>query len=206
LKNLVFIGPPGSGKDTQIEELIKIENFNVVRAGNIAKNLTKTNKRFEQIVASGGLIDDDVILAEVDKLMHTFPIESGIIFDGFPRTLHQAEKLDQLLEHQNRYLDAVVYISLEEDEIIKRLSSRKICSLCGENILNSVEKCRKCGGRPVRRHDDEPAIIIDRVQTFLEKTLPLVDYFRNKAKLIEIDGDQTIGNVSRDIREKLGYV
>jgi len=130
-------------------------------------------------------------------------LPKGIVFDGFPRTLHQAEALNEILLHHGRNLDMVVYISLEEDVIVERLSKRMVCSLCGHNLPSGVTKCSECGGRPVRRQDDEPATIIKRVQTYLENTLPLISYYRNKGILLEIDGDQLIAAVASDIKEKL---
>jgi len=206
MKNIAIMGPPGSGKDTQIDELEKVDTYEIISAGNIARKLAEKDKKIQEIVYEGGLINDEVILNGVDSELGKIGSNKSVLFDGFPRTLHQAQKLDEILSHHNRFLDAVVYIALEEDEIVKRLSVRRVCSLCGKNIPKGAEKCVHCPGRPIQRHDDQPAVIINRVQTFLEKSLPLFDYYIAKGKLIEVNGNQTVTAIADDIKEKLGNV
>lgn len=204
MKNIVIMGPPGSGKDTQISELAKYIDFQLISSGDIVRELAEKDSKLQKVMNEGGLIDDATILTAVDTMLTAVKADEGIVLDGFPRNLHQAEVLNELLLHHERNLDVVIYIELDEAEIVKRLSSRFICSLCGRNIPKGSEKCADCGGRPVRRHDDEPAVIIRRVQTFLENTLPLVNYYRNKGIILEINGKQSISAVARDIKEKLG--
>lgn len=203
MKNLVVLGPPGSGKDTQVGELANYLDFELISGGDVSRKLAEKKYEYRKIVNTGGLLDDDLVLAEVDTIIGGIDKSKGIVFDGFPRTLHQAESLSEILLHHDRSLDKAIYIALEEEEIVKRLSRRKVCALCGKNLFPSIGKCPKCGGRPVSRPDDEPAVIIKRVQTFLENTLPLVNYYRNKGILIEIDGNQSIIQVAKDIKEKL---
>ena len=203
MKNIIVIGPPGSGKDTQIEEMNNYLDFEMISGGDISRNLSATNSKVKAIIESGGLIDDNLVIDAADKMLIDIPNEKGIVFDGFPRTLHQAERMYEILSHHNRTLDTVIYIQLEEDKIVERLSRRKICSLCGKNIPTGAIKCITCGGRPVVRDDDSSATIVNRVQTFLESTLPLVNYFKNKGVLININGDQSISKVAADIREGL---
>lgn len=206
MKSLVIIGPPGSGKDTQIGEIAKYVDFELISGGDIVRKLSEKNEKFRKIMDDGGLIDDTVILAEVEKQLDDIEGSKGIVFDGYPRTLHQAEELNELLLHHNRILDKAIYIALEEAQIVNRLSRRVICSLCGHNLVHGAEKCSECGGRAVRRHDDEPAVIIKRVQTFLENTLPLVNYYCNKGMLVEVDGNQSIAAVARDIKGRIADV
>ncbi len=206
MKEIVVIGPPGSGKDTQIAELAKDYDLAVISGGDIARELAKKNKKIREIIDSGGLIDDEIILKGIDQLLQQIPADKMVVFDGVPRTMHQAEGINEVLAHNNRLLDAVIYIELEEERIVERLSSRRVCSLCGKNIPIGAEKCVKCGGRPIQREDDTPAAIMRRVQTFLERTLPLVNYYQNKGILTEVNGDQSIADVAADIKEKLGYV
>lgn len=204
MKNIVLIGPPGSGKDTQIEKLARYFDFELVSTGDIIRTLAEKNEKCRHIMEAGGLVDDKIISAELDMRISAIGQDKNIVFDGYPRTLHQAELLNEILLHRGRTLDRVIYISLEEEVIVDRLSRRKICSICGLSLLPGIEKCPKCGGRPIRRSDDEPAVIIRRVQTFLENTLPLINYYRNKDILIGIDGDQSISAVAEDIKEGLG--
>lgn len=204
MKNLIIIGPPGSGKDTQMDELRKYVKLQDVSAGNIVRELARTHEKFREAMEAGDLIDDKSILVAVEKEIAKTEASEGIVFDGFPRTLHQAEALNEILMHHNRTLDRVIYISLDEDVIVNRLTQRKVCAICGHVVLPGADKCADCGGRAVRRSDDEPAIIINRVQTFLENTLPLVNYYRNKEILLEIDGNQSISAVAKEIKDKLG--
>lgn len=206
MKNLLVMGPPGSGKDTQIIEILKYLHFELISSGDLVRELAKKDLACRKIMSEGGLVPDDILLAEIEKRVDMIDPHRGIIFDGFPRTLHQAEVLNELLLHHSRTVDRVIYIALEEDAIVDRLTRRKICSICGQNIMPGVEKCPECGGRPVRRPDDEPAVVIKRVQTFLENTLPLINYYRNKDILVEIDGDQSIVAVAKDVKEKLSDV
>lgn len=203
MKNIIILGPPGSGKDTQIDELVKFMDLQLISGGDISRKIALCNKEYCKIIEQGGLIEDSVMIAEIDKFMDTLDPKRGIVFDGFPRTLHQAEVLNEVLLHHGRNLDAVVYIELEEADIVDRLSRRRVCAQCGHNATGS-EKCGICGGRAVRRPDDEPAVIIKRVQTFLENTLPLVGYYRNKGILLQINGDQSIAAVAKDIKAGLG--
>jgi adenylate kinase len=202
--NMVIIGPPGSGKDTQIDIMRKLFDFKTVSTGDIARRLTDHNDKYRQIVESGGLLDDKALTNELDKAVSQIASDMGVVFDGYPRTLHQAELLNEILLHHNRILDRVIYINLDEAAVVERLSVRRVCSLCGHNIIG-VDRCPACGGEPTRRHDDEPAVIMKRVQTFLENTLPLIDYYHKRGLLIQINGDQSISDVAKEIKGKLGY-
>jgi adenylate kinase len=204
MKNIIVMGPPGSGKDTQIDALQDFLDSKVIAGGDIARKLGKSDPKLMNIIREGGLIDDQVVLDKVSEELDLLDPQKGIIFDGFPRTIPQAEKLNEVMMHHNRTLDSVVYIDLEEEEVVKRLSSRKICAICGHDLPPSAEKCPQDGGRGVRREDDEPATVIKRMQTYLEKTLPLIDYYKMKGILVEINGDQPIENVTEDIKEKMG--
>jgi adenylate kinase len=203
MKNIILMGPPGSGKDTQIDQLKECFNAEIIGGGDIARRLSETNPEYARIVRSGGLLDDNLVLDEVSKVLDGVDGTRGVIFDGFPRTIQQAEKLNQVLAHHGRTLDNVVYIALDEEEVVNRLSKRKVCAICGKDIPPSQEKCLADGGRAVRRPDDEPATIINRMQTYLDRTVPLIDYYKMKGILAEVNGDQTIENVTKDIKEKL---
>ncbi len=206
MKGIVIIGPPGSGKDTQIEKLRDYYDIAVISGGDISRELSKKNSKIRQIVDSGQLIDDSLILEGIDKLLDTVPAEKLVVFDGVPRTMHQAEGINEILAHHNRLIDVVIYIEVPEEVIVDRLSRRRVCSLCGINIPEGAEKCASCGGRSVLREDDHPAAIMRRVETFLDRTLPLTEYYKMKGIMAEVNGDQSIAEVAKNIKEMIDNV
>lgn len=203
MRNIILIGPPGSGKDTQIDALKEYMDFEMISAGDIARDLASRDEELAAIIKDGGLIDDNLVLSEIDSALNNIPSEKGVVFDGFPRTIYQAEKLNVILISHNRTLDAAVYLELGEREIVKRLSGRMVCSKCGQPFSNNEKSCSRCGGSPVKRPDDEPTSIIKRIQTFLDKTMPIVSYYKDRGILIEIEGDQKVEKVTEDIVRKL---
>lgn len=204
MKNLIIMGPPGSGKDTQIEKLKDVFDFETISTGEIARELSKKSPKVQRVIKEGGLVEDSLIFSEINNRLAQITSDKGVVFDGFPRTIAQAEELNQIMLHNGRTLDAVINIYLEEEVIVKRLSKRHICANCGADIPAMAEKCLVCGGRAVRREDDTPATVINRIQTFLERTLPLVSYYKTRGILFDIDGDQPVEKVAQDINEKLG--
>ena len=202
MKNLVFFGPPGSGKGTQINKLAELISLNVISTGKIARDLAKNDIEVKKTLDRGELISDEVIFKEVKKAIEETDKETSIIFDGFPRNLIQAKKLDEILLHYSRILDAAIYIYLEEAEVVNRLTKRKVCSKCGQPF-SSEEVCPNCGGKALKRDDDNEATIINRMQVFLERTLPLVTYYEKKNLLIQINGNQSVEDVAKDIKEGL---
>lgn len=203
MRNIIVMGPPGSGKDTQVEAIKEHTNSEVISSGDITRSLAANDPKIAEILKSGGLLDDALITKQVDAMITNVDSGKGIIFDGFPRTMIQAEKLNELLVNHRRTLDAVIYLVVSEEEVVKRLSIRKICPSCGLVLTEDHGKCSNCGAELVKREDDEPAVIINRMQTFLDKTMPLVSYYRNKGILLEINGEQPIENVTEDILKRL---
>ncbi len=164
-KNLIFLGPPGSGKGTQIERLREKHQLAVVSSGDIVRNLAKENQDYREKMEKGELISDEILFHEISKRLETERTETGLIFDGFPRNVAQATKLDQILSEHNRSLSGVVYIELDEEEVVKRLSIRKVCGQCGQPLFDT-EICPKCGGSPIIRRDDNEETIRNRMRVF----------------------------------------
>jgi adenylate kinase len=202
-KNLLFFGPPGSGKGTQINILKEYFDLVVISTGDIARSLASNDKKIQETLDRGELLEDEVIFKAVDNKIGETGDDLSIIFDGFPRNLMQAKKLDEILLHHNRILDAAIYIYLDESEVVKRLTTRKVCSKCGQPLFN-LERCPNCGGTSIIRSDDNEATIINRMQVFLERTLPLTTYYEKKNILLEINGKQSIEGVAKDIKKGLG--
>jgi len=201
-KTIVFVGPPGSGKGTQISELRKYLDLEVLSTGDIARGLAEKDPEIQKIMDKGELISDDLIFSAIDEKIAAADKNKSIIFDGFPRNLTQAKKLDELLLHHGRSLDATVYVYLDEDEVVTRLTIRKVCEKCGRPLFD-LPKCPDCGGLPTTRKDDNKSTIINRMQVFLERTLPIVSYYETRGKLKQINGKQSIESVASDIKESL---
>jgi adenylate kinase len=200
--NIILIGPPGSGKGTQIKEIKKYLDVEVISTGDITRDLAKQNEEIKKTLSRGELISDEVLLAEIDLKLKNIGKDKAIIFDGFPRSLTQAEKLEHLMLDHGLTVDKAIYIVLDEEEVVKRLSIRKVCEQCGQPIYEG-EICSSCGGKATLRPDDSRETVINRMQVFLDKTMPLVSFYKNKSILKEINGKQSVEAVAADIKEAI---
>jgi len=211
--NLVLIGPQGSGKGTQAEKLVDQFNLAYVSMGNLLRALKATDSPLAQKVASyidkGLLVPDEVIVEVLNNHLSAIGRLDGIIFDGFPRVVSQAEYFEKFLSEKNQKIDMVIYLTLDKNEIIKRLTNRRTCRQCGRvyNLLTNPPKkegiCDVCGGELIVRDDETPQAIENRLKEFEEKTLPVVEYYRQKGILEEVDGARPIDVIFEDIVERL---
>jgi adenylate kinase len=195
-KNLVFLGAPGAGKGTFSEELNKREGILHISTGDLLRAEIATGsdlgKQAATLIDRGELVPDEIVGAMVAAKLATPECEEkGFILDGFPRTLQQAYILDELLKTQGKKLDAVVCLDVPEELIIKRLSGRWNCR-CGR-VFNTyyippeqAGVCDDCGGELYQRPDDNPETVKDRLKVYHEKTMPLINYYRDSNLLIEV--------------------
>ncbi|MGQ9678330.1 MAG: adenylate kinase [bacterium] len=194
---LVLLGPPGSGKGTQAELLSSQLGFVHYSTGEVFRDhisrRTPLGVKVEGFVASGGLVSDEIVLEVVDQFVRENSGRS-IVFDGFPRTIPQAQGLDALLGQMALELSLVVLVDLGDDEVVRRLSSRRQCRVCGK-IYNLTfrppkidGKCDECGGELYQRNDDREETIRARLQVYKAQTSPLIDYYQKQKKLVQIDG------------------
>jgi len=195
--NLILIGPPGSGKGTQAELLREKNGFVHYSTGDVFRDhisrKTATGVKVEEYVTSGKLVPDDVVL----EVVNAFLAENAgkpILFDGFPRTIPQAEGLDSVLGKRNLQVDLVVLVDLADDEVVKRLTARRQCRDCSR-IYNltfkppkKVGACDDCGGELYQRKDDTESVIRDRLRTYHQQTEPVLSYYSEQGKLKRIDG------------------
>jgi len=196
---IILLGPPGSGKGTQSKLLVGRYNIPNVSTGdilreNIAKN-TELGVSAESFMEKGKLVPDDVILGMVKDILDQDYVATGFIFDGFPRTIPQAEGFDSLLSKRNLSIDHVINFEVLEDEVVSRLSSRWSCPQCGA-IYNSITNpplvsgiCDNCGAVISQRNDDKEETVRIRLAVYFEQTEPLVDFYSKKGLLIRISGD-----------------
>ena len=201
--NLVLLGGPGAGKGTQAEKLVRDGKLTHIATGDILREEvdreTDLGIQAKEYMEKGELVPDELVVNMVEKRLNE---EKGYVFDGFPRTVNQAEALGEVVD-----LDLVIYIKIDQEEAVRRLSSRRVCSDCGK-IYNTIFKkpnregiCDDCGGELYQRSDDSPKVIRERFDTFLEETAPLIEYYREKGLLEEVDGKREPDEINREIRE-----
>jgi adenylate kinase len=211
--DLVLIGGPGTGKGTQAELLQNKLDLTHIASGdlfreNIDQN-TKLGRLAKMYIDQGNLVPDDVTIGMIRERLKKPDIEKGILFDGFPRTLPQAEALDNLLTDLDRRIDHVIHLVVSEDEIVRRISGRLICRECQTPFhrdFNPFSKCPydKCSGEFLyQREDDKPETVRARIKVFQKQTAPLIDYYLAKGLLIHIDGEKSVQEVFETILEAL---
>jgi adenylate kinase len=196
-KNLVFLGPPGAGKGTLSMILKEETGLAHISTGDILraeiKNETELGKKAKECVNKGALVPDEIVAEMVGKRLSESDCENGFILDGFPRTINQADLLNDALQKIGKKLDMVVYFNAEEELLLKRLTARLICKACGYNhnkIFSpptSEGVCDKCGGELYQRPDDSLETAKDRLKVYNEQTAPLIEYYKEKGLLSEID-------------------
>jgi adenylate kinase len=208
--NVILIGPPGSGKGTQAELLRDRMGFVHYSTGeafrdHIARK-TPVGLEVEEYVVSGRLVPDEVVLDVVNAFLAEHAGKS-ILYDGFPRTIPQAEGLDEVLVEHELHVDAAVLVDLGDDEVVRRLTARRQCRKCGKiyNLSFSPSrvagKCDECGGELYQRKDDSEETIRDRLRVYHQQTEPLIHYYSEQRKLSKVAGelgrDKVYADVSR---------
>jgi adenylate kinase len=213
-KDLILFGPPGAGKGTQgalLEErfgLLRLSTGDVLREA--VKQGTDMGREAKRYMDAGELVPDEVILGIVRDYLTGVAAERGVIFDGFPRTIPQAQGLDELLLGLGRPLGAVLVLEVDDEQLVRRLSGRRSCSSCGAlyNVHSSPPheegRCDACGGELVQRADDDAATIRRRLHVYQEQTFPLVAYYEDTPVPVHhVDGDRAVDTVQADVVELL---
>lgn len=212
--NLILFGAPGAGKGTQAVELAKRFNLIHISTGEIFRDAIAEHSEMGEIansyISKGNLVPDDITVKIVKERLAQEDCKNGFILDGFPRTLHQAECLEGILSELNIKIDFVIDIEVSTEKLLERLSGRRVCKDCGASfhvVLNKprVENiCDECGGQLYTRKDDNVESVAVRLKTYQAQTKPLIEYYKNKGILVEINGQQDINDVFKEIVSKLG--
>ncbi|MEG0109488.1 MAG: adenylate kinase [Oscillospiraceae bacterium] len=199
---LILLGAPGAGKGTQAEIVCDKYNIPAISTGNIireaVKNNTEMGVKAKGFIDSGALVPDEVIISIIKERLSQDDCKSGFILDGVPRTVEQAKALDDM----GIEIDKVANIEVSDDDILKRLSGRRVCSACGASYHTihkpsvKAETCDRCGGALIIRKDDEPATILERLRIYHELTEPLVDYYKAKGKLVTVQGQSEVSDTT----------
>ncbi|MBU5350418.1 adenylate kinase [Paenibacillus sp. LC231] len=207
--NILFMGPPGAGKGTQAENIVNefgIPHISTGDAFRLAiKQGTPIGIKAKEFMDQGLLVPDDVTIGIVEERLQQSDCEKGFLLDGFPRTLSQAEALDEILARLNTGLDHVINLKVDREKLLARLTGRRICKNCGSTyhvIFNPPKQegiCDKCGGELYQRSDDNEESVGIRLDEYINKTAPLLTFYENKGLLRQIDGDQEIDAVSTQI-------
>jgi adenylate kinase len=208
--NLVLLGPPGAGKGTQATHLQRVWGIPHISTGAMLRDAvrlqTPLGQEVESVMASGGLIDDRLITGIVRERLQETDCRGGFLLDGFPRTVPQARALDRLIV--GRAPLVILEIACPDDDILRRLASRVVCSECGQNAQDEGEfaTCHDCGGPLVQRKDDEEAVVRNRLHVYRDQTAPLIDYYQERPTFCRVDGAQLFDAVSGDIVRALQNV
>jgi len=209
--NIIFLGRSGSGKGTQLA-LLKKKLFLVeIDTGGLLRRFTKQksylSQKITEVIDRGDLAPFWLVVNLWLKKILNISLDKGVIFEGSPRSLEEAQILDEVLNWLGRKNIKVIYLNVPEREVIRRLSLRRICSQCGREysleFTPGLKKCPVCGGKLIRRPDDYPQAIKNRMFYFKKNIIPVINYFRKKKILVEINGSGPVGEVYQRIMKIL---
>jgi len=207
--NIILLGAPGAGKGTQAVALVKEKGLAHVASGDLFRdNLgrgTELGKIAKTYMDKGELVPDDVTVKMVLDRIAKPDCANGFLLDGFPRTIPQAEALDKALSEEGKSMDKAVSVAVPNEQLIKRLSGRWICRGC-QAPFHMVDappkeagKCDHCGGELYQRDDDNEVTVQNRLDVYMKQTAPLIDYYKGQGKLLEVNGNQPVDAVSKEM-------
>lgn len=212
--NLVLLGAPGAGKGTQAKRIGQVFGIEQLSTGDMLRAEvnagTALGRQVDEIMKAGRLVPDEAIIGVIDRELDGEECRGGFILDGFPRTLAQASALDAMLERKRLHLDEVISIEVDDEAMVERISGRYTCARCGEGYHDKFKRprvegvCDVCGSTEfVRRADDNPETVRQRLRDYHAQTRPIIRYYEQKDLLCRVDGMRSISEVSDEIVETL---
>ncbi len=212
--NVILLGPPGAGKGTQAVKLAQAYGLPQISTGEIFREHiregTNLGIKAKEYMDKGQLVPDDLVMEIAESRLLEEDCQRGFFLDGFPRTVYQAEKLDEFLEERNKKVDNVLDLSIKEEALVKRLSGRRVCKSCGTNYHLTTRPplkegiCDLCSGELYRRADDDEVTIYNRLKVYETQTKPLIEYYKNAGTLMRLDADMGLENLFNEIQRILG--
>jgi len=208
--NIILFGPPGAGKGTQSDNLAKDFNLYKISTGDLLRKEIKKKSAFgikiQNILDEGMLVSDDIINNLIESVLSNKGYFNSIIFDGYPRNLNQVKNLNILVEKYDQKISCVLNLKVAQDVIIKRITGRQVCSVCGSTFHEffnpSTKENHNCDIKFLqKRSDDSEKIARNRFETYTKETLPVLDYYQNLNLLYEIDGSDHIHEIYKEIRQ-----
>lgn len=214
--NIILMGLPGAGKGTQASEIVKKFPIPHISTGDMfrkaIKDETDLGKEAKSYMDRGELVPDEVTVGIVKERISENDAKKGFLLDGFPRTIDQAESLSQIMSELDREIDAVINIEVPEEELMNRLTGRRICEKCGTTyhlVFNPPKVDGICdidGGKLYQREDDNPETVSNRLSVNVKQSKPILEYYNNKGVLKNIDGSKDIDEVTKDVIDILDHL
>ena len=211
--NLILFGPPGAGKGTQSSFLVESEKMFQLSTGDLLRAELKSgsdlSKQLKEIMDAGKLVSDDIINNLIEKKISDPSVKNNIIFDGFPRNLEQAKSLDNMLNKYNQKISAIINLKVDYSVLVKRISGRVSCTICKKPFNEFFDppiepnNCsnNNCGSRElIKRSDDNESTVKNRLKTYDDQTLPILDYYRKKGIVKDVDAMKAINEVTGEIK------
>ncbi|AKL98691.1 adenylate kinase [Endomicrobium proavitum] len=206
--NYILLGPPGAGKGTQAKLIVDEFKILHLSTGDMFREAKKSDPVIKEYLSSGHLVPDEIVIDMVVKRLEKDDVQKGFLLDGFPRTVHQAQELDKILQEKHKKIAAVFSIQIDNHEAVRRISGRRVC-VCGASFHVSMlapkkeNICDYCGKDLLHRSDDKEDVVRERLSVYETQTKPLIDYYKKSGILVEIDGHGNEKKVFEQIKKSI---